>query len=74
MRTISRPIARLFQIGIVKQYRLELDAFPFDHALSFGNRLKTGLFAVLIKALWTYGMAHSFEVRPVAVPLPELLM
>gem|GEM_PF-3282861 len=75
VRRIVRVIARqACKLTIVEWHRPEHDAFPLHYALSIAYRLKTGFFAVLIKALQAKGVTHTLEVRPVAVPLPKLLI
>jgi hypothetical protein len=53
---------------------LQHDTFPFYHALSIADRLEPGFSAVLIKTSQAQSSTHTFQMRPFAVRLPELLV
>ncbi|MGZ4925593.1 MAG: hypothetical protein ACXV4B_03965, partial [Halobacteriota archaeon] len=48
--------------------------FPFYHAPSIANRLEPSFSAVLIKTSQAQSSTHTFQMRPFAVRLPELLV
>src|SRR5665647_2409224 len=64
----------VLQTSHFKRDRLEHNAFPLNHTISVAYRLKTSFFTVLIKTLWTKGMAHPLYVRPFGVSLPEIFV